>query len=201
MKGNNRGGVDFEWFSDTLEAKEISQRKLAGMIDLEYSALNRMLHGQRKMTLIEAQRIGAVLGLPVTEIIRRAGIDVRDDVTKIALRSYMDSNGSVIDMPAGTHEMALAPANCLTGSYAIQVRSPATIKDGWVLFVAPDHVGAQLNIDHLCLCATSSGDQIVGVVRRGYRSRTFNVVKWPSMELLTDNELAWTASIMWIQPN
>lgn len=171
------------------------------MLDLDPAAVSLTLRGLRKMTPHEAHQIATILGVPVTEVLRQAGIEVTDDVRRVPLQAYMDSEGTVVDLPGGTHEHVMAPADCPIGTYAVQVRSPNTIKDGWLLFIGPDRIASNLNVDRLCICATSSGEQVLGVVRRGYRSSTFNLVLWPTMKMLVDKETVWSSAVLWIKPN
>ena len=84
----SKARIDKGWFQEKIAAKKLSQRKLATTLGLDPSSLTLMLQGKRKMTNEEATQIGKALGYPVTEILRRAGIDVRDDVRKVPIAGY-----------------------------------------------------------------------------------------------------------------
>lgn len=170
------------------------------MVDIDPAAISLMLRNKRKMTPHEAHQISVILGLPLNEIMRQAGIEVVDDVRRVPIAAYMDADGNVTAMPVGTHDIVIGPADCPVGTYAIQVRSPETIKDGWLLFVTPAQIGANDNLDNLCAVATSAGKHLVSVVRRGYRKNSHNLVAWPSGELLADTDVAWSSSVLWIKP-
>jgi hypothetical protein len=189
-----------EWFRDRLKDKKISQRGLAKMLNIDPAAASLMLRDKRKMTSHEAHQIAQILGLPLNEIMRNAGIEVIDDVRRVPITSFMDENGNVSLMPARTHDTVIGPADCPIGTYAIQVRSPATIKDGWLVFVNPTQSAPSEHIDKLCSTATAEGKQLVGVVRRGYRRDTHNVILWPSMVSVADVTLAWSSTVLWIKP-
>ena len=152
------------------------------------------------MTPHEAHQISVILGIPLNEVMRHAGIEVTEDVRSVPVSAHVDEHGVVISMPPGTHDTVMGPADCPVGTFAIQVRSHSSIKDGWLLFVTPAQRPAPENADQLCLVATTEGKQLMAVVRRGYRRDTHNLIVWPSMEMLADTQAAWTSSVLWIKP-
>lgn len=192
--------MNTQWFRDRLKDKKISQRGLAKMLNIDPAAASLMLRDKRKMTSHEAHQIAQILGLPLNEIMRQGGIEVVDDVSRVSVTSYMDENGNVSLMPARTHDTVIGPVDCPIGTYAIQVRSPATVKDGWLLFVSPTQAPPSECIDKLCSNATHEGKQLVGVIRRGYRRDTHNLILWPSNNIASDVTLAWSSTVLWIKP-
>lgn len=192
--------MDTLWFRDKLKDKKLSQRGLAKLIELDPAAVSLMLRGQRKMTPHEAHQISVILGVPILEVMRRAGIDVTEDVRKAPVAAHVDSQGLVVIMPNGTHDMSTSPGDCPVGTYAVQVRSHSSVKDGWLLFVTPTQGEPSEHIDQLCICATKAGQQLMGVVRRGYRRDTQNLILWPSNETTFDADLAWVSPVLWIKP-
>lgn len=192
--------MDTTWFRDKLKDKKLSQRGLAKLIELDPAAVSLMFRGMRKMTPHEAHQISMILGVPILEIMRRAGIDVTEDMRKAPIAAHMDSDGNIIAMPVGTHDTAISPGDCPVGTYAVQVRAHNSIKDGWLLFVTPAQGEAGEHLDQLCSCATKAGKQLMGVVRRGYRRDTQNLIMWPSNETIFDADLAWVSPVLWIKP-
>jgi len=160
------------WFRERLQDKHLSQRKLAKMLDIDPAAVSLMFRGRRKMTPHDAHQISVILGVPLNEVMRNAGIEVLEDVHNCPVAAHVNEHGAVTLMPRGTHDLAKGPADCPVGTYAVQVRSHASIKDGWMLFVTPAQVAADSNMDQLCLVATADGKQVMAVVRRGYRRDT-----------------------------
>jgi hypothetical protein len=170
------------------------------MLDIDPAAASLMLRGKRRMTPHEAHQISVILGTPLNEVMRHAGIEVTEDVSLCPIAAYVNEEGAVTSMPPGTHDLRHGPADCPVGTYAVQVRSHASIADGWLLFVTPAQSPAASNADQLCLVATSAGTQVLGVVRRGYRRETHNLVLWPSMDIINDAQIAWTSTVLWIKP-
>lgn len=192
--------MDTQWFKGRLADKQLSQRRLAKLMNLDPAAISLMLRAKRRMTPHEAHQISQILGAPLNEVMRAAGIEVTEDVRRTPIAGYVDENGVVTSMPYGTHDTVMGPADCPVGTYAIQVRSHASIKDGWLLFLTPAQRPAAENADQLCLVATTEGKQLLAVVRRGYRRDTHNLIVWPSMQLLPDAQAAWTSTVLWIKP-
>lgn len=169
-------------------------------MEIDPAAVSLMFRGMRKMTTHEAHQVATIIGVPVTEVLRQAGVDVLDDVTRVPITSYLDENGLVHLMPAKTHDVVPGPADCPIGTYAVQLRAPASTRDGWLLFVSPTQDQAADRIDQLCTVALSNGKQVIASVRRGYRSGTHNLIVWPTEKVWSDAEVVWCAPVLWIKP-
>ena len=193
--------MDTLWFKDRLADKKISQRGLAKLLELDAAAVSLMLRGKRKMTPHEAHQISMILGVPILEVMRAAGIDITEDVRKVPIAAHMDSYGNIIAMPNGTHDIVIGPGDCPVGTYAVQVRTHASIKDGWLLFVSPAQGDPGNHIDNMCVCATKDGKHLMGLIRKGYRRENQNLILWPSHETITDVQIAWASPVLWIKPS
>lgn len=66
--------IDTRWFQDRLTDKKLSQRKLASLLNLDPAAVSLMLRGRRKMSAAEAAEVARVLGVPVKDVLVRAGV-------------------------------------------------------------------------------------------------------------------------------
>jgi transcriptional regulator with XRE-family HTH domain len=192
--------MNTQWFRDRLADKRLSQRRLAKMLELDPAAVSLMFRGMRRITPHEAHQISTILGVPLNEVMRNAGIEVTEDVRRCPVAAHVDENGVVTSMPPRTHDDVIGPADCPFGTFAIQVRSHSSTKDGWLLFVTPAQVKPAENIDQLCLVATGDGRQVLAVVRRGYRKDTHNLIIWPSNEMISDASIVWTSTVLWIKP-
>ncbi len=192
--------MNTQWFRERLQDRKLSQRGLAKMLEIDPAAASLMLRGKRRMTPHEAHQISVILGTPLNEVMRQAGIEVTEDVHRCPVAAFVNEEGVVVTLPTRTHDTVLGPADCPVGTYAVQVRSHASIKDGWLLFVTPAQAPASANADQLCLVATADGKQVLAVVRRGYRRDTHNLVLWPSMNIVSDAQIAWTSTVLWIKP-
>jgi transcriptional regulator with XRE-family HTH domain len=192
--------MNTKWFRDQLADRQLSQRGLAKLLDLDPAAVSLMLRGQRRMTSQEAKRVSDILGVPVTEVLRRAGIAVTDDVQRVPVTGYADEQGVVTLFPQKTHDSTTGPADCPSGTHGIQVRAPGMPQDGWLLFVSPAEHQPGEHLDQLCTAALESGQQVISVIRRGYRSGTHNLLNYPSMAIRPDCKVVWVAPVLWIKP-
>jgi hypothetical protein len=192
--------MNTQWFRDRLADKKLSQRRLAKMLEIDPAAVSLMFRGMRRITPHEAHQISVILGVPLNEVMRNAGIEVTEDVRRCPVAAHVDENGVVTTMPPRTHDDVIGPGDCPVGTFAIQVRSHSSTKDGWLLFLTPAQVAPAENIDQLCLVATGDGRQILAVVRRGYRRDTHNLIIWPSNEMISDASIVWTSTVLWIKP-
>ena len=192
--------MDTEWFKNKLAEKRLSQRGLAKLVELDQAAISLMFRGKRRMTPHEAHQISQILGVPILEVMRRAGIDVTDDGRKAPVTSYMDAKGSVVQMPHWTHDSAISPGDCPLGTYAVQVRAHSSTRDGWLIFVNPTQNEARQHLDQMCVVATSTGKLLMGIVRKGYKAQAHNVILWPSEETIFDVDIAWVSPVLWIKP-
>ena len=192
--------MNTDWFRQKLEERKLSQRGLAKLMKLDAAAVSLMLRGQRKMTNEEALQIASILGVKVTEVLRQAGVEVIDDVRKVPISAFVDDDSAVTLFPDKTHDHVAGPADCPANTFGVQVRAPSMPQDGWLLFVSPNQQEPSLQIDKLCLVATAKGASSIAVVRRGYRSGTYNLILWPSRHVKPDASVAWAAPVLWIKP-
>ena len=192
--------MNTEWFRQLIAAKKLSQRKLAKLLDLDPAAISLMLRGQRRMTNAEAHQISIILGVPITEVLRQAGIEVLDDVRRIKVTGHVDDKNVVTLFPRKTHDRVIGPADVPEGAYALQMRSPGKPSDGWMLFISPAEDDPRAHLGQLCCVAIETGEHMVAFVQRGYRSGTFNLITSTGDALRTDATLAWASPVMWIKP-
>lgn len=190
-----------EWFRQKLAEKKMSQSKLARNLGMHPSGLSLILRGHRGMSPEVAHLIAQSFGVTVTEVLRRSGIDVNDDVRSAPISASVDGYGNITLFPARTHDRVSGPADCPAGTYAIQVRAQTSIQDGWLIFVSPAQFQAPELLDRICVVTLERGAQVLAVLRRGYRGGAFNLVLWPSGEVLHDQNIAWASPVLWIKPS
>lgn len=193
--------MNTEWFKQRLADRKLSQRKLAKLMGLDPAAVSLTLRGQRRMTNEEAHFIASTVGVPVTEVLRQAGIEVLDDVRSVPISAAVNEKSIVTLFPEKTHDRVHGPADCPAGTYAVQCRAPSTLQDGWLLFVSPAQQDPGELLDRVSLVTLKTGVQLTAVLRRGYRSGTFNLITWPDREQRTDQDVAWASHILWIKPS
>lgn len=192
--------MNTDWFRDVLAAKKLSQRRLAGLMELDPAAISLMLRGQRRMTPAEAHQMSVILGVKTTEVLRQAGIAVTDDVRNVKVTGYVDKDSVVTLFPKRTHDKIVGPADCPEGTYALQIRNPGTPKDGWVYFVSPAEDDPRAHLNQLCCVALDNGEHLVAIPQRGYRTGTYNLIRSEANAVRTDVNIVWASRVLWIKP-
>ena len=192
--------INRDWFQDRLRQLKLSQRQLAKRIGLDPAAVSYMFSGKRRMTMPEAKVIAEHLLVPVTEVMRQAGIDVLDDVRKVPIVGYIGAGGVVTLLPKGTHDEVVAPADVPGGSFALQNRAIGAAHDGWLIFVSGQHQPPEDLVDRFCLLAVKDGRMLTAIIKRGYKQRLYNVLIMPERTVLENQEIAWGARVLWILP-
>ena len=192
--------INKDYFTERLRAIKLSQRQLAKKIDIDPAAMSYMLSGKRRMTMPEAKAIADVLMVPVTEVMRQAGIEVLDDVKKVPIAGFIGTGATVTLLPKGTHDMVMAPGDVPHGTFALQIRNPGSAYDGWIAFVSGQQQPATDLLDRYAILATSDGQMLSAMIRRGYKQKLHNLMLLPDGSVLENREVAWGARVLWIQP-
>ena len=195
--------INKEWFVERLREKKISQRQLAKKLSLDPAAITYMLKGERRMTQEEAKNIASILLVPVTEVMRQAGIDVQDDIRKIPIAGYITGQSTVITIAPGAEDHIIAPSDVPADSYAIQARtqmSQASFADSWLFIVSATKSTPNTLIGKLCLAASKTGQLYIGILGRGYKASHHNMLLFLSGQTIENMDLLWASSILWVKP-
>lgn len=197
--------MDTRWFKTTLADRRLSQRRLAKLLGCDPASVNRLVHGQRALRFDEAEQLAPLLGVHVSEVIQRAGVDLDDLATgvKTHLVGHIDGAGEAhIDWRSRTVQVETLP-ELPRSAVAIQYRTAMTnldAIDGWTVYVEPPTGG---RVDHalgrLSLVTLESGMTVVGFLRRGYQPGTYNVTNFMPPQL--DNvEVKWATPVLLLRP-
>ncbi|MBA8904892.1 helix-turn-helix domain-containing protein [Aminobacter ciceronei] len=181
--------IDKDWFFQQLEKNNRSVRGLARHLEIDPSAVSRMLAGKRRMKMEEATLIARFLGAPVSEVLSHAGValDTEGIPTRILLAATIGEDG-VIErlmqpkpLPQGVIDRAKAAIHVGGNSSVIaaQVRASsgplAPWDDAVVLFgytesVEPAAIGA------LSVCRLHEGTQMIAKIERARKTGEARVV-------------------------
>lgn len=153
------------------------------------------------MTLGEANQIATLLGVSVTEVIRQAGIAVADDVQGVKLLGTVDAKSTVKPVSAGNVKLLTAPVDVPHDGHVLQIRSPQSLMDGWLLYVGAKAEEPELMVDRMCVIDLPEKKRVAGVLRRGYEPDTFTILPLLHPEAAMEDQTVDTASpILWIRP-
>lgn len=193
--------MNTQWFRDLMKTRKLSQRGLARLIQIDPSAMSLLMRGMRKMTNEEAHAISTILSVPITEVLRQAGVEVSDDVVRVKVMGYIDKDHKVTLYPARTHEKIIGPADCPHGTYAMRRQSPGDILDGWLYFVQGSEEDPRSHLHHFCVVALETGEQLIATLKPGYRAGMFNLINGNGADLVrSDVKVVWASRVLWIKP-
>ncbi len=190
--------IDTKWFRDRLAEAGLSQRQLAKKLGLDQSAISLTFSGRRRMQFKEAADIARLLGLPVSDILKNAGVPVEEGRQTVPLMGYMDGSGEIHCLHVEKADRILTPQPMSEGSAAIQCRTAGSLleyMDGWMIFKEKPTTNPP--IGRFCIVKCKGSIRTIGTIRRGYKAGRFNVTG-PAIDVM-DADLEWAAPIVAIQ--
>ncbi len=190
--------IDAKWFRAQLAERSMSQRQLAKKLGLDQSAISLTFSGKRRMQFSEAAEIARLFRLPVSDVMRHAGMPVDDPDQTVALCSTYDGHGESHCIEFKDAERVKPPAPMAIGSTAMQCRtagSPLEYMDGWIIFCGPPT--EQIALDTFCRVKLKNGMRVLGVVRKGYKRDRYNI-SGPA-GLMADADIEWVQPVVSIK--
>lgn len=202
--------VDTHWFQAQLADKRLSQRKLAAMMGLDPAAVSLMLRGKRKMVAGEVAVVARLLGVPVDEVMRHAGID-----TGLIERGVSSGLGSGAGAGAGVPVVGWVDASGVvkaerSAGPAVVVRPPVSgdleavriqtdgLYDGFVLYYRPCEGVSLEAVGQMCIVETVEGLRLVRYVKRGYEPGKYAIGGW-RQDKIDDVGLKTATPILWMK--
>lgn len=184
--------IDGAWFTKKLEENNKSMRGLAKHLEIDVSAVSRMIAGTRKMKMQEASAIAHFLGTPVAEVLKHAGVSVDLDgvPTRIMLAAAINGKGqlerlkdpkplpqAIIDR---AHAAITLHAQAGNGRIlAAQIRATqgllAFLDDAIVLFGHSEGV-ERTAFGTLAICRSQAGEQIIAKIESARKTGEARVV-------------------------
>lgn len=186
--------IDAQWFKERLAERQMSQRQLAKKLGIDQSAISLTLAGKRRMQFKEAAEIARLIGSPVSEVLRHAGVPVEEGQQTVPFTGFLDGTGEIHCFEPEGLDRIRTPHPMPEGSAVIQCRtsdSALSFMDGWLLFRNPPNEVPVL--DQFSVIRIKNGIRTAGIVRRGYRTGRWNITG-PAFQA-TDVELEWSAPI------
>lgn len=197
--------MDTRWFTGALAERQLSQRGLARLLGCDPSSVNRLVHGQRPLRLDEAEKLAPLLGVPTSEVIQRAGVELGEPSagnTTTHLVGHIDGAGEAhIDWRSRVAIVETLP-ELPRSAVAVQYRTAMTSLDaidGWTVYVEPPTGKVDHALGRLALVTLESGMTIVGFLRRGYQPGTYNVTNFVPPQL-ENVGVKWATPVLLLKP-
>lgn len=175
--------VDKKWFFNKLEERRQSVRGLARHLEIDASAVSRMLSGTRKMQIEEAHSIARFLNAPVSEVMRHAGVakDLDGLPTRILLAATINEKGQVqrLSEPKPLPQPIIDRAHAALSGHgngqiiAAQIRAakgPLSLWDDAVVLFSPTDRVDPTAIGSLAICRDMQGKQELVRVEKARRT-------------------------------
>lgn len=186
------GKVDKQWFTNKIQDKKISQRQLAGRIDIDPSALSLILSGKRKLGMLEAARISDELGAPIEQVLNRAGIEMPNQGTTVPVVGMVNGSGRVTMGKVEGEKLAPMPPGLSTEAKALRMHN------GWTLYYVPgSRVDAEA-VGSVSVAGTVDGEIIVGCLKRASSPGKWNLEGFFG-EGVNTARLEWASRVEWIK--
>lgn len=185
--------INKRWFLDRLAERKQSQRALARYMELDASAITHVLNGKRRMQLPEAEVIARFIAVPVDEVLRHAGINLKHsgNIT-CPLVGTVDSLGIVHSV---TGLQVAAP---LASMSALQVQAGMSSLDGMLIFYKPqDSYAPEILLGKIAVIEQPDYRR-VGVLRRGLSQGQYTI-SIVGQEIEYQSATA-ASPVVWIKP-
>jgi transcriptional regulator with XRE-family HTH domain len=165
--------VDTRWFQDRVRDADLSQSRLARLLDIDKSALSHMFNNKRKMATEEAARIAEVLNLPLDDVLEHAGIRVPKGPASVAVIGSVDANNEIHAKKAG--KRVSSPPHLPKDTVGLWCEDRGSILYGWTFYYVPCAGIAADALERLCVVRLASGAQYLFVPSRGFEPGVHNL--------------------------
>ena len=186
--------INKSWFTEKINAKGLSQRKLAEILGCDPSQISLLLNGQRRFHLEDAEKWADALRVPVEDVLSAVGVlpEGPRGWREIPMTGTVDAEGNIQPKLGETVKGAsFLPDDAV----AVQVRAPGNFMDGWVAFF--DGEDRRDPISTALTLAVVDG-KYLGVVRRGYKPDSINIDLAGHIHTIENPE--WACPVLMIKP-
>lgn len=181
MAGDNKFGVDEKWFKDRLLDQRKSTRGLARHLNIDPSSASRMLTGQRRMRMEEADAIARFLNVPVSEVLKHAGVNLEPIVhSRIVLAAIINARGEIerIREPKPLPQSVIDRAHAAIGSGNARVvaahiradKGPLAMWDDAVVLFDHTEIVDPGAIGVIAICRLREGQQVMVKIERARKT-------------------------------
>jgi transcriptional regulator with XRE-family HTH domain len=191
------------WFQNRLKSVEVSQRQLAKELGIDPASVTLTFKGDRELKIEEARKMSEVLKVSLNEVLRRAGVDVKDDVHMTPVVGYMDGRGEVTFVAHGSEDKVIGPADLPRDAIAIQCRtalSKMASLDRWILFCSSARTPPHEQIGRLSVAGCRDGAMVVAHIQRGYKDGLYNLHMGVSADIRENIDILWASPVLWLKP-
>lgn len=193
--------VDTNWFKQRISDQLLSGRKLAKIMKMDASALSLMLNGKRSMSAAEAAELARHLLVPVEEVMRRAGIEMKKASGAgghVAVAGWVGADGVVHSAGALGPSAVSFPTEAPAGLQALRAQGGGRM-DGWVFVHRPGEGVPLEAVGRLCVVQlVGESEPRLAWVHRGYERGWWNLGSFDGSGELKAARLVSASPILWM---
>lgn len=158
-----------QWLVTRLIDKQISQRCLSTILNIDQGSFSRTIAGKRRLQIHEADAIAKFFDVPLAEVLDRFGL-VHGSTKEVDLVGTIDEIGKFKDLGAQKVKVKAIPQ----GEHleVLQWRSEGAM-DGFLFHIEKD--SSPVETDKLGLLNLADGSAIMGVALRGYLPQRYKI--------------------------
>lgn len=200
---NKRGesrGVNKRYFTQVIRDRDLSQRRLAKLMDIDQASLVRAFQGKRRFKTEETAKLATVLSIPLEEVLRNLDVEVPLVQTKgaVPVTGQVLSGRVQFGRPAGPRSVAAPPNESGVGVQALRYSDVGPLEGAYLYFRPTDGVPAEA-IGKLCVCVIQGGETLLASPRQGSRRACYTLQDMTGKVLLEDTWLESASPIVWIK--
>lgn len=158
-----------QWLATRLIDKQISQRRLSTILNIDSASFSRTIAGKRRLQIHEADAIAKFFDVPLDEVLDRFGL-VSGSTKEVDLVGTIDEVGKF--QPLGGQKVKVKAIPQGEHLEVLQWRSAGAM-DGFLFHIEKD--ASPVETDKLGLLHLSDGSSIVGVALRGYLPNRYRI--------------------------
>ncbi|NBN62079.1 helix-turn-helix domain-containing protein [Pannonibacter tanglangensis] len=162
--------MDTDFFKEALRRRQISQRRLAKYLNISASAVTKLLQGVRRMQLNEAGVIATLLGVPVSEVLERAGVQTAREA-QCPVNFVSDATGEV--KPRAEKAWVQLPLAGDESTVAVRCEDPMSARFGWVYYYTPQDGVDVTAHNRMCVVRLRDGRAVIAFCVLGFDGKTF----------------------------
>ena len=205
--------VDKRYFQDQLRLHGITQTKLAELLGFKNrGSISQLFDGSRKMQLDEASELARILGLPIEDIMRAAGLSVegiRSKKDTVEVAGHIDAAGIIHFGAEGLKGQRKAPLPAFGAPgpnklKALRYQTGGTQMDamnGGLVYYQPSTTLILEDIGRLSVIVARGEPNkgILGVIRRGNGGSRFDIYSIAGGSIRENVAVESASQVVWIK--
>jgi len=194
-------GVNRRYFQHLLQDQELSQRKLAKLMDMDQSSLVRAFQGSRAFTTHETAKLARILNVPLEDVLANLDVDVTPPVRPkggtVAVAGQVVSGKVVYGRTEGPRSVAAPPNETGAGLQALRCMDPGPLEGAYLYYrpavdVEPEAIG------RLSICRLTGAGELAAVLSAGNQRGTYTLRSMTGEVIATDAWLDAASLVVWI---